>query len=107
MNLKCCFLGSKKFEDELFGEIKGRVKEDDISAPIRRGEYYHYKRYLEGKEYVQYCRRLIPSTDTAPSLYDTMPTGSDAPPEHVILDENVKAQSQNHSFYSIGAFKVS
>ncbi|KAK3189203.1 hypothetical protein Dsin_028764 [Dipteronia sinensis] len=97
--------GTKKFEDELFGEIKGRVKEDDISAPIRRGEYYYYKRYLQGKEYVQYCRRLVPTNDTAPSVYDTMPTGLDAPPEHVIFDENVKAQ--NHSFYSIGAFKVS
>ncbi|KAK4841583.1 hypothetical protein QYF36_006925 [Acer negundo] len=99
--------GTKKFEDELFGEIKGRVKEDDISTPIRRGQYYYYMKYLKGKEYVQYCRRLIPSNDTAPSLHDTMPTGSDAPPEHVILDENVKAQSQIHSFYSIGAFKVS
>ncbi|KAL5828302.1 hypothetical protein ACOSQ4_020099 [Xanthoceras sorbifolium] len=98
--------GTKKFEDELFDEIKGRMKEDDISAPLRGEQYYYYKRYLEGKEYVQYCRRLVPtSTHTPPSVYDTMPTGPDAPPEHVILDENVKAQ--HHSFYSIGAFKVS
>ncbi|KAK2635155.1 hypothetical protein Ddye_029947 [Dipteronia dyeriana] len=97
--------GTKKFEDELFGEIKGRVKEDDISAPIRRGEYYYYKRYLEGKEYVQYCRRLVPTGESPASVHDTMPTGPDAPPEHVILDENVKAR--DHSFYSIGAFKVS
>ncbi|CAI9097067.1 OLC1v1033369C3 [Oldenlandia corymbosa var. corymbosa] len=34
-----------------------------------------------------------------------MPTGPDAPPEHIILDENIKAQP--HSYYSIGAFKVS
>ncbi|KAK2635156.1 hypothetical protein Ddye_029948 [Dipteronia dyeriana] len=60
--------GTKFFEDELFGEIKGRVKEDDISAPIRRGQYYYYKRYLKGKEYVQYCRRLVPTNDTAPSV---------------------------------------
>ncbi|TXG57426.1 hypothetical protein EZV62_018739 [Acer yangbiense] len=97
--------GTKKFEDELFGEIKGRVKEDDISAPIRRGEYYYYKRYLEGKEYVQYCRRLVPTSESPASVHDTMPTGPDAPPEQVILDENVKAC--DHSFYSIGAFKVS
>ncbi|KAK4842224.1 hypothetical protein QYF36_017916 [Acer negundo] len=97
--------GTKKFEDELFGEIKGRVKEDDISAPIRRGEYYYYKRYLEGKEYVQHCRRLVPTSESPASVHDTMPTGPDAPPEHVILDENVKAL--DHSFYSIGAFKVS
>jgi hypothetical protein len=33
-----------------------------------------------------------------------MPTGPDAPPEHVILDENIKAQQ--HEYYSIGTFKV-
>lgn len=33
-----------------------------------------------------------------------MPTGPDASPEHVILDENVKAQE--HGFYVIGAFRV-
>ncbi|KAJ6379071.1 hypothetical protein OIU78_029152 [Salix suchowensis] len=39
------------------------------------------------------------------SVHDTMPTGPDDPPEHVILDENIKAQE--HGFYSIQAFKVS
>ncbi|KAL5763571.1 hypothetical protein ACOSP7_019835 [Xanthoceras sorbifolium] len=85
--------------------MSGRVKEDDISAPLRRGQYYYYKRYLQGKEYVQYCRRLVPTSESPPSVHDTMPTGLDAPPEHVILDENVKAR--DHSFYSIGAFEVS
>ena len=37
-------------------------------------------------------------------MYDTMPTGPDAPPEHIILDENIKAQE--YDYYSIGAFKV-
>lgn len=91
-------------EDQIFAEIRGRIKEDDISAPIRRGPYYYYKRTLEGKEYAQHCRRLAPDHGTPPSVYDTMPTGPDAPPEHVILDENVKAQQ--HTYYSIGAFKV-
>ncbi|MBA0726806.1 hypothetical protein Golax_002607, partial [Gossypium laxum] len=97
--------GTKKFEDEIYAEIRGRIKEDDISAPLRKGPYYYYSRTLEGKEYVQYCRRPIPNRDAPSSVHDTMPTGPDAPPEHVILDENVKAQE--HGFYRIGAFKVS
>ncbi|XP_022763876.1 uncharacterized protein LOC111309190 [Durio zibethinus] len=97
--------GTKKFEDEIYAEIRGRIKEDDISAPLRKGPYYYYARTLEGKEYVQYCRRPIPNHDAPPSVHDTMPTGPDAPPEHVILDENVKAQE--YDFYRIGAFKVS
>ncbi|RVX16131.1 hypothetical protein CK203_014540 [Vitis vinifera] len=62
-------------------------------------------RTLAGKEYVQHCRRLVSPVEALPSVYDTMPTGPDAPQEHVILDENTKAQE--HTYYSIGAFKVS
>nr|CAD1821070.1 unnamed protein product [Ananas comosus var. bracteatus] len=94
----------KKFQDQLYAEIRGRIKEDDISAPLRRGSYYYYKRTLKGKEYVQHCRRLI-SSQAPPSVFDEMPLGPEAPEEHVILDENIKALG--HDYYSIGAFKVS
>ncbi|KAE8660951.1 Prolyl oligopeptidase family protein isoform 2 [Hibiscus syriacus] len=97
--------GTKKFEDKIYAEIRGRIKEDDISAPSRKGPYYYYSRTLEGKEYVQYCRRPVCNCNAPPSVHDTMPTGPCAPPEHVILDENVKAQE--HGFYNIGAFTVS
>ncbi|KAL2226621.1 UNVERIFIED_CONTAM: Protease 2 [Sesamum indicum] len=97
--------GTKQLEDQIYKEIRGRLKEDDISAPLRRGPYYYYKRTLEGKEYAQHCRRLVANIGAEASVYDTMPTGPDAPPEHVLLDENIKAQE--HAFYSIGAFKVS
>ncbi|TKY50673.1 Dipeptidyl aminopeptidase BI [Spatholobus suberectus] len=97
--------GTKEFEDKLFAEIRGRIKEDDVSAPVRKGPYYYYKRTLERKEYVQHCRRLISDSQKVPSVHDTMPTGPEAPQEHVILDENVKAQ--HHQYYRIGAFKVS
>ncbi|KAM0945285.1 putative oligopeptidase B transcription factor WD40-like family [Dioscorea sansibarensis] len=96
--------GVKQFEEKLFAEMRGRIKEDDISVPIRKGPYYYYERTLQGKEYVQHCRRLI-SSGAPPSVYDVMPTGPEAPAEHVILDENIKAQQ--HDFYSIRAFKVS
>ncbi|KAJ0963954.1 hypothetical protein J5N97_029076 [Dioscorea zingiberensis] len=96
--------GVKQFEEKLFAEIRGRIKEDDISVPVRKGPYYYYERTLEGKEYVQHCRRLI-SSSTPASVYDVMPTGPEAPKEHVILDENIKAQQ--HDFYSVRSFKVS
>lgn len=43
-------------------------------------------------------------TDAPVTVYDVMPTGPNAPHEHIILDENVKAEG--HDYYSIGAFKV-
>ncbi|WCJ38966.1 Prolyl oligopeptidase family protein [Euphorbia peplus] len=97
--------GTKQFEQQLFAEIRGRIKEDDISAPRRKGPYYYYKKNLEGKEYVQHCRRYLSNPDAPPSVHDVMLTGPNDPPEHVILDENVKAQAV--AFYSIDAFKVS
>ncbi|XP_020273137.1 uncharacterized protein LOC109848173 [Asparagus officinalis] len=96
--------GVKHVEDDINAEIRGRIKEDDISAPARKGQYYYYNRTLEGKEYVQHCRRLITKEGPA-SVHDVMSTGPEAPEEHVILDENVKAQ--DYEYYSIGAFKVS
>ncbi|VAI82000.1 unnamed protein product [Triticum turgidum subsp. durum] len=95
---------TKQLEDEIFAEIRGRIKEDDIDAPLRKGQYYYYKRTLTGKEYAQRCRRLVP-TDGPVTVHDEMPTGPDAPAEHIILDENLKAEG--HDYYSIGAFKVS
>ncbi|KAK9274711.1 hypothetical protein L1049_021962 [Liquidambar formosana] len=97
--------GTKQFEDEIFAEIRGRIKEDDISAPVRKGPYYYYQRTLKGKEYVQHCRRLVSNAEVPPSVYDTMQTGPDYPHEHVILDENIEAQG--HAYYSIGSFQVS
>lgn len=91
-------------EDQLYAEIRGRIKEDDISAPVRRGPYYYYERTLEGKEYVQHCRRSVSNNGAPPSVCDVMPIGPDAPPEHVILDENLKASA--HAYYSIDGFKV-
>ncbi|KAG4998722.1 hypothetical protein JHK85_030161 [Glycine max] len=72
------------------------IKEEDVSAPLRKGPCYYYKRTLEGKEYVQYCRRLISDNQKVPYVHDIMPTGPEAPPEHVILDVNVKAQHHQY-----------
>nr|XP_027099791.1 uncharacterized protein LOC113719015 [Coffea arabica] len=97
--------GTKQLQDQIYAEIRGHIKEDDITAPVRRGPYYYYERTLEGKEYSQHCRRLAPNDGAPLSVYDTMPAGPDAPPEHIILDENLKAKE--HKYYNIGQFKVS
>ncbi|XP_051117575.1 uncharacterized protein LOC127242180 [Andrographis paniculata] len=97
--------GTKQLEAQINSEIRGRLQEDDISAPLRDGPYYYYERTLKGKEYVQHCRRAVVNVTQEPSVNDTMPRGPDAPAEHIILDENVKAQ--DHEFYSVDAFEVS
>ncbi len=44
-------------QDALFEEMKGRVKEDDSSAPAIDGKWAYYRRYREGGEYPIFARR--------------------------------------------------
>lgn len=74
--------------DELYEEMKARVKEDDSTVPQRRGEYLYWSEFEEGKEYRKYYRRPV--------------AGGDA---ELILDENELAEG--HEYFRLGAFSVS
>lgn len=73
----------------LYDEIVARIKQDDVSYPIKRNGYYYYSRYEEGKEYPVYCRRK-----------DNMDM-----PEQILLDGNEMAKG--HAFFDIGAYSIS
>ncbi len=44
--------------EELFQEMKGRIKEDDISVPQPDGPWAYYTGYVIGGQYPRVCRRL-------------------------------------------------
>ena len=44
-------------QQRLVDEMTARIKQEDVSAPYRHGDYLYYRRYEEGKEYPIYCRR--------------------------------------------------
>ncbi len=48
---------SKQFREDLFKELKGRIKEKDESVPYKLNGYWYYNRYEEGKQYAVYCRK--------------------------------------------------
>jgi oligopeptidase B len=48
---------SKQFREDLFKEMKGRIKEKDESVPYKLNGYWYYNRYEEGKQYPVYCRK--------------------------------------------------
>ncbi len=48
---------AKDLEEALFEEIKGRIKQTDMSVPYKLDDYYYYTRYEEGQEYRIYCRK--------------------------------------------------
>ncbi len=77
------------FQDTLYKEMLGRVKQTDLSVPVRRGDYLYYSRTEEGKQYPIQCRRK----------------GSMEAPEEILLDLNELAKSLK--FVGLGAFVVS
>ena len=49
--------------EAIFGEIKARTLETDLSVPTRNRGYWYYGRSFEGREYGATCR--VPVTDPA------------------------------------------
>lgn len=47
---------TEKFQQDLFQEIKGRIKEDDASVPFKFNGYWYRTRFEKGNEYPIYSR---------------------------------------------------
>jgi oligopeptidase B len=76
-------------QETLYKEMLGRIKETDLSVPVREGAYYYYTRTQQGQQYPIHCRRK----------------GSLDAPEEVYLDVNALAKGE--AFMAIGATSVS
>ena len=76
-------------EEQLYAEMLGRIKQTDVSAPYREGQYWYYARTETGKQYPIYCRKRE-SLDA---------------PEQLLLDLNQLAEG--HPFMALGALEVS
>jgi oligopeptidase B len=76
-------------QETLFEEIKGRIKQTDMSVPYRYRDYWYYTRMEDGKGYPIYCRKK----------------GSMDGEEEVLLDVN--ALAEGHEFTSVGKRAIS
>ena len=74
--------------DELFAEMKARIKEDDSTVPQRRGDYLYWSEFEKGAEYRKYYRKPVAGGDDV-----------------LILDENALAEGVE--YFRLGAFSVS
>eukprot|EP00879_Flechtneria_rotunda_P033164 GHRR01036705.1.p1 GENE.GHRR01036705.1~~GHRR01036705.1.p1 ORF type:complete len:506 (+),score=173.15 GHRR01036705.1:386-1903(+) len=93
-----------KLQDELYKEMRGRIKEEDTSVAARYQGYYYYTRAEEGQQYAVHCRRAVPARAGPPSEADE--PSPDAP-EEVLLDENKRKQQGKHKFYMVGCCETS
>ena len=79
----------KPLEEKLYGEIVGRIKQDDASVPYRERGYWYYTRFETGKDYPIHARRK----------------GDMDAPEEILLDVNVMAEGKG--YFSVGDMEVS
>ena len=45
------------FQDQLYKEIVGRIKQTDLSVPYKHNGYYYITRFEEGKDYAIRSRK--------------------------------------------------
>ena len=94
--------------DAIFGEIKSRTKESDLSVPTRNRGYWYYGRSFEGREYGTSCRvDVLDESDWTPPTpdEDAGPDQPALPGEQVLLDHD--ALAEGHDFYSVGGVSIS
>jgi len=49
--------------EELFQEMKGRIKEDDASVPLKNGEWLYWSEYKTGTQYRLWHRKRLDGTN--------------------------------------------
>ncbi len=67
--------------DTLFDELKGRIKDDDESVPVKDGAYLYWRRFAPGAQYRTWLRKKA---------------GDANAPEEVILDEPALAEGLDY-----------
>ncbi len=80
---------TEDLQKKLFEEIKGRIKQTDMSVPYKKDDYFYFTRYEDGKEYPIYSRKK----------------GSLEADEEIMLEVNEMAEG--HDYYAVGARAVS
>lgn len=81
--------GTKDFQETLYKEMLGRIKQTDTNVPYRYGDYFYYSRTEEGKQYPIYARKK----------------GSLEAQEEITLDMNELAKG--YKFLGLAAYSIS
>ena len=80
---------TKPLADRLYGEIVGRIQQDDSSVPVRERGYWYYTRFEPGADYPVVARRK----------------GAMTAPEEIMLDQPKMAAGKG--FFAVGDSVVS
>ncbi len=94
---------TEPLQDQLFKEITGRIKQDDMSVPVKHHGYWYYTRFEEGMEYPLYCRKPAKAGDN-PAIISNEVAHSSAD-EQVLLDGY--EMSKGYAFFDVGGYSIS
>ena len=79
--------------EDIFGEIRSRVQETDLSPPVFHGDWWYVTRTVDGLAYPIHCRAR------------TAEEASDPARAEVMLDQNIEAEGCE--YFDLGAFDIS
>ncbi len=80
---------TKGLQENIFNEIKSRIKQTDMSVPYRSNGYYYYSRFEEGKDYPFYCRK------------------KDEPKAKEEIMLNLNELASGYNYFNVGGMSVS
>ena len=80
---------TKNFQEDLFEEMKSRIKEDDSSVPYKYNGYWYITKYEKGKDYPIYTRKK----ESLDSI------------EELLFDCNIMAK--DHSYFRLVGLNIS
>ena len=80
---------TEQFQEQLFDELVGRIKQDDSSVPYRLRGYWYYRKFSGESEYPIYARKR----------------GTLDAEEEILIDANQLAEG--HDYFAVGSYAVS
>ena len=86
----------KELLDQLFEEMKGRIKEDESSVPIRDGDFLYWWAFTPGAQYRTWYRKPVLSGADRPV---------DGGDDQIIFDEPAEAAGKD--YFRLGALEMS
>ncbi|MES2119625.1 MAG: S9 family peptidase [Pseudomonadota bacterium] len=91
--------------DQLFEEMKGRIKEDDSSVPIKEGDFLYWWAFRPGAQYRTWFRASIRDASTGSASLLSMSGDELKERAEIIFDEPVEAEGKD--YFRLGALEVS
>jgi len=79
----------KSLQDSIYSETISHIQENDLSYPVKRGDYYYYFKSVKGKQHAIYYRKYKSLTSIPEKIFDP------------------NLESEKYKFYDIGFYRIS